>query len=217
MSIKVSKIDKIFHTNNGVLSSKSVILFKNASLNISSDSFILLNGRNGSGKTTLLKIIADLVKPDSGEVIFENNISIKDVTLCSSNERSLFWRLSVKENFHFFSNLYNVKVNENKELDLLNRFNMGPSYHQKVSSLSHGQKKIILFIISILKNSKIYLFDEILNGIDVHNSKIIKSYIKENLIKHAAIIWVSHQEDEFRNSTKSSYLIENNTLKKVHD
>src|SRR5882672_11448524 len=74
-----------------------------------------LLGPNGAGKTTLLKVLSCLVSPTSGSArvqgydIANAEHRVKtSIGLVTSDERSFYWRLSGRENLHFFAALYNV-------------------------------------------------------------------------------------------------------------
>jgi NitT/TauT family transport system ATP-binding protein len=60
------------------LKNKEVVVLNNISLSISKDSYVSLVGPSGCGKSTLLRIVAGLIKPTSGEVLFEGK-KIQDV------------------------------------------------------------------------------------------------------------------------------------------
>src|SRR5437867_10342641 len=94
---------------------KPVVALDGVSFDVHQGEIFGLLGPNGAGKTTLLKVLSCLVSPTSGSARVQGN----DITnaehrvkssigLVTSDERSFYWRLSGRENLHFFAALYNV-------------------------------------------------------------------------------------------------------------
>ena len=154
-------------------------------------------GKNGSGKSTILKIISNLIIQDSGEIIMPPQTNISYV---SGNDRSFFWRLTVEENLEFFSNLYGydfkIKLSETDEL--IKKLKIKDLFKTNFMSLSHGQKKKISFLRSVIRDPDIFLFDEVTNSLDSATKNIIHDFLLKKVIqkKSAAIIWASHDFQE---------------------
>src|SRR5687768_12587018 len=88
----------------------------NVSLEVHAGEFVGLLGPNGAGKTTLLKILATLIVPDRGTAtiaghdVVEAASSVRNVIASVlANERSLYWRLSAKENLELFAALLRLR------------------------------------------------------------------------------------------------------------
>lgn len=137
---------------------------KNISLTVPDDQVICLVGPAGSGKTTLLRLIAGLLKPDSGVISMDNY----DITTMPIYERrigfipqnpSLLPHLNVIDNIIF-------AIREKKDngvhtaLTLLEQMNMKHLAHMMPESLSYGQQQNISILRAIASNPKIMLFDE---------------------------------------------------------
>ena len=95
--IKIKNIFKKFPSQEN-------FIINNISLNLNKGEIVGLVGFNGSGKTTLLRLIGKYIEPTKGEIFFSklNNDYLPKITLVSSNDRSMFWRLTVKQNLEFF-------------------------------------------------------------------------------------------------------------------
>ena len=108
--LKVSQLSKSFTKPSlGFLNtekSKKIIL-KNLSFIAKEGDCIALLGKNGCGKTTLLKLISGLLTLDKGSITnnFDKPLDFSQISMVNSNDRSFFWRLSVKENLKFFCSL----------------------------------------------------------------------------------------------------------------
>jgi len=188
---------------------KSFIKKKNASIvledvffEINQNDVIGLVGHNGSGKTTLLKILFNLIKEDSGEILlndgaieYEKFIKEK-ASLINKNERSFFWRLSVKENINFFNSLLKYPSSEKNIQEKIDFLEVNGLMNKKFGSLSSGEKTKVLILRGLLKNPKLVLFDEIMSSLDIESKKMIMHYIKKINSEGATFIWVTHSLDE---------------------
>ena len=198
MLIEVNNISKKFDLPKFKLSSKEnsfISVIDNFSMDIDSKDFICLVGNNGSGKTTLLKILADLITQDEGSIGRNGKISF-----VSTNERSFFWRLSVKENLRFFSSLANNKVSILDD-DLINILGIDKFLEKRFMNLSSGQKKRVMIARSLISEADIFLFDEITNSLDESSRKQIIDFIYEDIFlkKNKAIVWATHSPHEINN------------------
>lgn len=188
---------------------KSFIKKKNASIvledvffEINQNDVIGLVGHNGSGKTTLLKILFNLIKEDSGEILlndgaigYEEFIKEK-ASLINKNERSFFWRLSVKENINFFNSLLKYPSTEKNIQEKIDFLEVNALMNKRFGLLSSGEKTKVLILRGLLKNPKLVFFDEIMGSLDIESKKMIIHYIKKINLEGATIIWVTHSLDE---------------------
>tara|TARA_B100001248_G_scaffold248940_1_gene221684 strand:+ start:32794 stop:33504 length:711 start_codon:yes stop_codon:yes gene_type:complete len=200
--LKINKLSKSYTTlpsgffnNKG---SKKTIL-KNLSFNTEEGDCIALLGKNGCGKTTLLKLISGVLALDKGSINnnFDKPLDFSLISMVNSNDRSFFWRLSVKENLKFFCSLSNKDSLEKIEetLILLNVFD---KIDFPFMSLSYGERKKISIARALLKDSKILLLDEITSSLDISAKKIMISTLKDLLKKNhlQLIIFTTHSLDE---------------------
>jgi ABC-2 type transport system ATP-binding protein len=101
---------------------KKVEALKSVSLDIPRGQVYSLLGPNGAGKTTLIKCLATLVLPSSGtarvngyDVLDESTYARASMGVCQGNERSIYWKLSARENLIFFAKLYRMPDDEAKQ------------------------------------------------------------------------------------------------------
>lgn len=188
---------------------KSFIKKKNASIvledvffEINQNDVIGLVGHNGSGKTTLLKVLFNLIKEDSGEILLNDGAIeyqkfIKEkASLINKNERSFFWRLSVKENINFFNSLLKYPSTEKNIQEKIDFLEVNALMNKRFGLLSSGEKTKVLILRGLLKNPKLVFFDEIMGSLDIESKKMIIHYIKKINLEGATIIWVTHSLDE---------------------
>ena len=117
--------------------------------------------------------------------------------MVNSNDRSFFWRLSVRENLRFFCELSN-KNSSKKIIEILESLKLLNKIDTPFMFLSYGERKKVSIARALLKDSKILLLDEITNSLDISAKKLvtesIKSLMKEGKIK--LILFATHSLDE---------------------
>lgn len=174
-----------------------------------------LLGKNGVGKTTILNMIIGKTKPDSGKIIFNQEIisePLKDISyLQQSFKFPNFFK--VKD----IKNLIVKDVKQKKIYDeaLVNKINsvLGIEFliNKKYQKLSGGEKQKINLFSVIAYNPKILILDEFSNNIDLETSLAIRKIIKEIDI---AVIIVSHNIYEIIDICKKVVLLEDGKIKK---
>ncbi|RNM32024.1 ATP-binding cassette domain-containing protein [Erysipelothrix rhusiopathiae] len=145
-----------------------------------------LVGHNGAGKSTLIKILATLMKADSGTVSFNGEL-IKDYTVFRSllgympQNQSLPAQMTV-EHFLFYIASLKAIPNDLARLridDFLTRFNLETKKHQKLSSLSGGMKQRVLLAQAMLNDPAVLILDEPTAGLDPVERSNLRNVIME--------------------------------------
>tara|TARA_Y100001968_G_C19442736_1_gene763463 strand:+ start:416 stop:1147 length:732 start_codon:yes stop_codon:yes gene_type:complete len=169
------------------------------SFKLSPNEVLGLIGHNGAGKTTLLKILALLIKHDSGDILF-NKIKKNELSLVSSNERSFFWRLTLWENLEFFYKLYglNKEIEASEITKSLLLMDLMKKKDTTFMALSSGEKKRAMISRSLIKKPKLILFDEACNSLDLFSRENLMKIIKERIIgiEGTSVIWATHSLNE---------------------
>lgn len=156
-----------------------------------------LLGPNGAGKTTLIRCATNIIKYDSGNILFRGNaISEREVRKIGylPEERGLYKDLGVEEQIVYLSRLKGLSKNIAKErckfwlkkLDLLN------ASKRKTGSLSKGMQQKIQFIVSVIHDPSLLILDEPFSGFDPINSEQIKSEIQTLKNNGTTVIFSSH-------------------------
>ena len=171
-----------------------------ADINVNEISGLL--GPNGAGKTTLFYILAGLLQPSEGEIIFDKSIITRKTISERANlgivylpqEPSIFRNLSVLENIK--SAFETQKINkvdiDLKTEEVLNDFDIESIAMQKGNQLSGGQRRRVEIARSISLNPKFIMLDEPFAGIDPIAIHEIKELIKKLSDKGLGILISDH-------------------------
>ena len=156
-----------------------------------------LLGPNGAGKTTLIRIINRITAPDSGEVIFDGHpFAPEDVARIGylPEERGLYKKMKVGEQAIYLARLKGLTAAEAKErlTYWFNKFEIMPWWDKKLEELSKGMQQKVQFIITILHEPTLLIFDEPFSGFDPVNADLLKREILELRDKGHTVIFSTH-------------------------
>ena len=156
-----------------------------------------LLGPNGAGKTTLIRIINRITAPDSGEVIFDGHpFAPEDVARIGylPEERGLYKKMKVGEQAIYLARLKGLTAAEAKErlTYWFNKFEIMPWWDKKLEELSKGMQQKVQFIITILHEPPLLIFDEPFSGFDPVNAEMLKREILALRDKGHTVIFSTH-------------------------
>ncbi len=142
-NISKTFVERTWRTTLGIGKAITVNALNSVSLSIPSGKIFGLLGPNGAGKTTLIKILATLILPDSGsasvcdyDLVSQPEKVRNLIGFVNANERSFYWRLTGRQNMHFFATLRNLRNAEKSKRieDLLDSNWIGQDTHLYSSS-----------------------------------------------------------------------------------
>lgn len=167
------------------------------SFNVPEGGIYGLLGPNGAGKTTLIRIINHITAPDAGQVLFDGHIlTQKDVVNIGylPEERGLYKKMKVGEQALFFARLKGMKKNDAiRELKKwFEKFDILDWWDKKVEELSKGMAQKIQFIVTVLHNPRLLIFDEPFSGFDPINANLLKEEMLKLRDKGTTIIFSTH-------------------------
>ncbi|MBO4748539.1 MAG: ABC transporter ATP-binding protein [Clostridiales bacterium] len=144
-----------------------------------------LLGPNGAGKTTTMRMLATLIKPDNGEVLYDGK-NIKDEPIATKSnfaflttDLQLDKKSTANDMFDYFAGLYHVpkeKADERKK-ELFSTFGVDAFADTKISKLSQGMKQKVSLAISVIHDPDFIIFDEPTNGLDIIASRDVREFI----------------------------------------
>jgi len=168
------------------------------SISVPKGSIFGLLGPNGAGKTTFIRIINQITMPDEGEVLFDGRkLRPEDVHQIGylPEERGLYKRMKVGEQALYLAQLKGMTKNDarTKLKEWFEKFDIAPWWNKKVEELSKGMAQKVQFIITVLHEPKLLIFDEPFSGFDPINANLIKDEILNLKKKGASIIFSTHR------------------------
>ena len=169
----------------------------NVSLSIPEGSIYGLLGPNGAGKTTLLRIINRIIMPDAGRVLLDGKeITADDVCHIGymPEERGLYKKMKLGEQAVFFARIKGLSHKEatQKAKMWFEKFGIEDWWNKKVGDLSKGMAQKVQFIVNVLHEPKLLIFDEPFSGFDPINANLLKEEILALRDKGATIIFSTH-------------------------
>ena len=172
---------------------------ENINLEIKSGEFIAIIGESGSGKSTLLSILSTLLKPTSGDIVYEkiNYKDIKNIDDFRKNNIGFIFQfhylinyLSVKENI----NLANEKASKEEIFNLLKLLGIENLIDKYPNEISGGQRQRVAIARALINNPKIIFADEPTGNLDSKNSLNVFELFKTFANKGTTIIVATHDK-----------------------
>jgi sodium transport system ATP-binding protein len=159
-----------------------------------------LLGPNGAGKTTTLRMLATLIKPNSGDAIVDGSSVVRNPEEVRGKIGFLTSELKLEQFFtpnylyDFFSDLYGVEpsVREERKKKMFDRFGISEFAEVKVGNLSTGMKQKVSLVISLVHDPDIIIFDEPTNGLDVITAKVVTDFLLQLKADGKSIIVSTH-------------------------
>ena len=176
------------------------LALENINLEIKSGEFIAIIGESGSGKSTLLSILSTLLKPTSGDIVYEgmNYKDIKNIDDFRKNNIGFIFQfhylinyLSVKENI----NLANEKASKEEIFDLLKILGIENLIDKYPNEISGGQRQRVAIARALINNPKIIFADEPTGNLDSKNSLNVFELFKTFANKGTTIIVATHDKN----------------------
>jgi ABC-2 type transport system ATP-binding protein len=167
------------------------------SISVPEQSIFGLLGPNGAGKTTLIRIINMITAPDEGHVLFNGrNIQPSDIDLIGylPEERGLYKKMKVGEQALYLAQLKGMNRHEAqvKLKEWFVKFDIGSWWNRKVEELSKGMQQKVQFIITVLHEPRLLIFDEPFSGFDPINVNLLKQEILKLRDNGSTIIFSTH-------------------------
>lgn len=156
-----------------------------------------LLGPNGAGKTTLIRMINNIIKPDSGTILFDGKpLSTSDVVRIGylPEERGLYRKMKVGEHAIYLARLKGLSSSEAKRRleSWFEKFGIMPWWDKRVEELSKGMQQKVQFVCTVLHEPELLIFDEPFSGFDPVNAELLKSEIIALRERGSTLIFSTH-------------------------
>ena len=174
-------------------------VLKEFSLRLFPGEMTALSGKNGSGKTTLLKLLAGMLKPDEGEVLYEGRAippgssSLSRVLGYLPQENPLMLELTDRDNLALFSG-----TREGASPEFIREFSLEELMPVRVKRLSGGMKRRVAFLAGCCAGQRILLLDEPTAALDLEQKAKLMEWMKRHRDKGGALLIATHDERELK-------------------
>ncbi len=196
------------------------LALNNVSISVPKGAIFGLLGPNGAGKTTLIRIINRITAPDHGSVFINGKkLTAEDVMRIGylPEERGLYKKMKVGEQAVYLAQLKGLKKSEAIERLKVwfKKFEITGWWDKKVEELSKGMQQKIQFVVTVVHEPDLLIFDEPFSGFDPINVNILKEEILKLKENGSTIIFSTHNMGSVEELCDRIALI--NNAKKILD
>ncbi len=191
-------MSNILEVNKVVKQYGNYTALNEVSLSVPKGSIYGLLGPNGAGKTSLIRIINQITLPDSGTILLDGEkLQPKHIQSIGylPEERGLYKSMKVGEQCLYLAQMKGLSKSEaKKQLEYwFDKLDIKGWWNKKIEELSKGMAQKIQFVVTVLHQPKLLIFDEPFSGFDPVNANLIKDEILELREKGATIIFSTHR------------------------
>lgn len=180
---------------------------RGVSFEVGAGEFFGLLGPNGAGKTTLFKILSTLILPDAGTAVVAGHdirrqpgAVRQSLTPVIADERSLYWRLSARENLRAFAALQGLRgrVAAERVAELLRVVELADTGEKMVGAFSSGMKQRLLIARALLSRPRVLLLDEPTRSLDPLSARGFRRFLREEIAgqQGCSVLLATHSAEE---------------------
>ena len=164
-----------------------------------------LLGPNGAGKTTTIRMLSTLLEPSAGtatingyEIAREADLVRQNLGAVLTGERSIYWKLTGRENLEYFAALYHIPpaAARQRVQELLERLELANRADEYVERYSSGMKQRVAIAKALLANPPVLLLDEPTIGLDPQSARNLRELILEIKREGRTILLTTHYMEE---------------------
>lgn len=209
-------------------------VLKGINLKVNKGDIIGVIGPSGCGKSTLLRCINLIEKPDSGEIIFNNDNLIDNKSYVDTRRKigmvfqqfNLFNHMNVLDNITLAPltlKLMTKEEAEKKAKELLKEIDLEDIMYSYPNNISGGQKQRVAIIRTLIMNPEIILFDEPTSSLDPEMIGEVTNLMRKLAQDGMTMIVVSHEMNFIKNFSSrvvfmsDGKILEDNTSKEIFD
>ena len=167
------------------------------SFEVESGTALGLLGRNGAGKTTTMRILMDVFKSNSGEILLDGKPfePAKQKIGYMPEERGLYPKRIVQEQMVYLAKLRGMSKAEavKSSKKWLEKLEIEEYANRKLETLSKGNQQKVQLAATLVSEPDIIILDEPFSGLDPVNSQILKDVVNEMIEEGRLVIFSSHQ------------------------
>jgi ABC-2 type transport system ATP-binding protein len=210
-------MQNLLEINNVVKKYGNFTALNDVSIHIPKGSVYGLLGPNGAGKTSLIRIINQITMADAGSILLEGEKlapkHIADIGYLPE-ERGLYKSMKVGEQALYLAQLKGLSKSEAKKRlkYWFDKFDISAWWNKKIEELSKGMAQKVQFIVTVLHQPKLLIFDEPFSGFDPINAQLIAKEILQLRDEGATIIFSTHRMESVEEMCDEIALIHKSNL-----
>lgn len=159
-----------------------------------------VTGENGSGKSTLLRLLAQVERPDCGDIRFREQSVLGDRKFLRSHlgyvpqQNDLMQDMTVRSQLKLWQSACGLSGPLPE--DIMELLGIGPMMGSRISTLSGGMQRRVSIAMALLNAPDILIMDEATTGLDADYSVRLLGYLENFIGRGGSLIWCSHQTQE---------------------
>jgi ABC-2 type transport system ATP-binding protein len=206
--------NNFLQVNNLMKQFKNVVAVSDVSFSIEKGDIFAFLGPNGAGKTTTIRILLDIIKADSGSILWSLNGKESKLPPASligylPEERGLYTDLPMIRSLVYLASIRGMDTKQAKiaAMEWLEKLELADRAKEKLQALSKGNQQKVQFIASILHKPAFAILDEPFSGLDPLNQEKFIGYIKELNEQGTTILLSSHHMPLVEKIARKVFLI----------
>ena len=174
------------------------IAVNDVSFEVPTGEIFALLGPNGAGKTTLIRMITDITRPDSGEIVMDGKKlsgSDRDRIAYLPEERGLYRKQPVLDVLAYYGELKDIPAAESRAqaVALLEEFGLAGWAKKQVQQLSKGMQQKLQLCTSLIGDPKLMILDEPFSGLDPVNVALLEEVLDKRRQQGTTVLLSTHQ------------------------
>tara|TARA_B100000989_G_scaffold137971_1_gene102546 strand:+ start:5563 stop:6405 length:843 start_codon:yes stop_codon:yes gene_type:complete len=186
-------------------------------LEITPGQVVGLVGGNGAGKTTLLRLMAGVIEPTSGEVMFRNSpvSGMRRRLGVVPESTGLYSRLTAWENIRYHSRMYGIddKIAWTRVVKYAQELEITDSLSRHTKGFSRGMRQKTAIIRALAHSPDILLLDEPTAGLDVTSARTVRKLVGQIRDSGGTVIYSTHHLAEAQQVCDRIIIVHNGTIR----
>jgi ABC-2 type transport system ATP-binding protein len=178
-----------------------LVAVNDISLTVPQGEFFAVLGPNAAGKTTTLKLLAGLIKPDSGTAriagfdVQKEPLAARQRLAYVPDFPFLYEKLTPWEFLRFMGQIFQMPESDIARCAraLVERFNLEEYLGKPIESLSHGTRQRVAIASALLHAPEVFVIDEPMVGLDPQHARVVKDILKERSLQGMTVLLSTHQ------------------------
>ncbi|ADJ26674.1 ABC transporter related protein [Dehalogenimonas lykanthroporepellens BL-DC-9] len=190
----------------------AVRVVNDVSFEVDGGEIFALIGPNGAGKSTTIRMMMDIIKPDSGDIVIMNEHlgeAGKNRIGYLPEERGLYRKLKIMDTVAYLASLKGAEPADAiaRAEAMLKTFGLFEHRYKKIEELSKGMGQLTQFVVTVAHNPDLIILDEPFAGLDPVNSRLLKDTVRGLRAEGKAVILSTHRMNEVEEMCDRLFMI----------